>query len=127
MQSVGDQIRGIRTALQMTQEQLAQRTGLPQSMIADIENGKRANLGLPTINKLAEGLNCQFVPHFSYKKDISEICDEQSENIARKIISLTSGSTAIELQLPSQSVIDEQIKKLKSDIKKNPSTLWQKI
>ena len=112
----------------MTQEQLSQRTGLTQSMITEIENGKRGNLSLPTINKLAEGLNCQFIGQFLPKENISQILDEQSASVARKIVSITSGSTAIELQLPSQRVINEQVEKLKKDIlEKNRSALWQKI
>ncbi len=128
MQSLGDQIRVIREQLRMTQVQLAQRSGLSQSFIAETESGKRFNLSMVTINKLARGLNCQFVGQLVLTGDISKMLDEQSENVARKIVSITSGSTAIELQLPSQSLVNEQIEKLKKDIlEKHLSALWQKI
>jgi transcriptional regulator with XRE-family HTH domain len=70
MQTIGDQIRTIREALGMTQTQLAERSGLTQSMIAGIETGERDNPSFATVNKLAEGLNCSFVSQLSPKKDI---------------------------------------------------------
>ena len=127
MQSIGDQVRQMRAALGMTQQQLAERSGLAQNVIAEIENGKRENMTLPTIHKLAEGLNCQLVGLVP-RKDVSVMREEQSEYVARKIISMTSGSSAIELQLPSQEFIQKQIKNLKQDLlTKHASALWQKI
>lgn len=127
MQSLGDQIRVIREELGMTQAQLAERSGLSQSMIADIENGRRSNLTLPTIFKLAEGLNCQYVSQFQPLKDIPQILDERSAEIAQKLVSISSGSAAIELQLPSQDAITIQVANLKKQLLENKSALWQKI
>lgn len=128
MQSIGDQIRSIREVLGMTQEQLAQRSGLNQSLIAEIERGKRENLNLSTIKKLAEGLNCQSLVQLLPTKNISQILDEQSTFVARKIVSISSGSAAIELQLPDQAAVEKQIKEVKRNLlEKNRSSLWQKI
>ena len=81
MQTLGDQVRQTRLALGMTQQQLGERSGLAQNVIAAIENGKRENMTLPTIYKLAAGLNCQLI----VQKDISAIREEQSEYVARKL------------------------------------------
>ena len=128
MQTIGDQVKQIRLALGMTQQQLATRCGLAQSAIAEIEAGKRESMTLPTIQKLADGLNCQFAPRLIPTKDIDTLREEQSAQLARKIISITSGSSAIELQLPSQAAIQKQIEDLKQDLlTKHESALWQKI
>ena len=127
MQSLGDQIRIIRDELGMTQAQLAQRSGLTQSMIADIENGKRANLTLPTIFKLAEGLHCQYVSQFQPIKNIPQILEEKSTEVAEKLVSISSGSAAIEFQRPSQEAVTLQIANLKKELLENKSALWQKI
>jgi transcriptional regulator with XRE-family HTH domain len=112
----------------MTQEQLAQRTGFTQGMIAEIENGKRSNPSLLTIQKLAEGLKCRPVIQVQPEKTISKILDEQSTALAQKIISISSGSAAIEMQLPSQHSRDEQVAALKKDLLEGRrSALWQKI
>ena len=128
MQTIGDQMRSIREALGMTQEQLAERSSLTQSMIAEIENGKRPNLNLSTIRKLAEGLSCEPIVQILPKKDIPEIVNDQIQKIAQKLISTSSGSAAIELQLPSQKVIDDELKKIRQFLKqKGTSMIWQKI
>lgn len=128
MQSIGEQIKGLREDLGMTQVQLGERSGLSQSMIADIENGRRPNLTTPTIMKLAQGLNCYYVSQLIPMENIETILDEQSSAVARKIISTSSGSMAIEMQLPSHEAIEKQIVELKKEIlKKDKSALWQKI
>lgn len=127
MQTLADQVRNMRLALGMTQEQLAERSGLTQSMIAEIENGKRANLSMTTIQKLAQGLNCHFIPQLMPYKDVSQILDEQSTQVAQKLISISSGSAAIEMQLPSQDAITRQIAELKKGLLEHKSALWWKI
>ena len=128
MQSISEQIKGLRKDLGMTQEQLAERSGLSQSMIADIENGRRPNLTTPTLVKLAQGLNCHYVSQLIPIKDIHVILDEQSSAVAKKIISTSSGSMAIEMQMPGPEIIEKQIMELKKEIlEKNKSALWQKI
>ena len=128
MQTIGDQIRTIREALGMTQTQLADRSGLTQSMIAEIEGGRRNNPSFATINKLAEALNCNFISQLSPKKDIPVFLEEESDRLARKIVAISSGSSAIELQSPSPKVVKEQILEIKKDLMgKHKSSLWQKI
>lgn len=125
---VGEQIRGIREALGMTQTQLAARSGFPQSMVAEIESGKRANLSLSTIQKLAAALRCRPFVQMIPEKEISRILDEQSTEVARRIVSAATGSAAIELQGPSPKTAKEEVQKLKKGLlKKHQSGLWQKI
>ena len=127
MQSIGDQVKQIRTALGMTQQQLAERSGLAQNVIAEIETGKRESMTLHTVRKAATGLNCQFVGLIP-ENDIARLRAEQGERVAQKIIAITSGSAAIEMQLPSKAAIEKQIEDLKRDLlTKHESILWQKI
>ncbi len=128
MQTIGDQIRTVREALGMTQIQLAERSGLSQSMIAEIERGQRKNPNFATIHKLAEALNCNFISQLSPKKDIPVFLEEQSNYLARKIVAISSGSSAIELQSPSPKAVEEQILQIKKDLLgRHKSALWQKI
>lgn len=128
MQSLGDKIRQMRLGLGMTQHQLADRSGLGQAMVAEIETGSRENLTLPTLHKLAQGLNCRFVPQFIAEENIETIREKQSDYVARKIILISTGSSAIELQSPAPVFVEEQIQELKQDLlEKHGSALWQKI
>ena len=125
---IGDQVRGVREALGMTQTQLARRSGLAQSVIAEIEAGKRADLCLSTIKRLAAGLNCETLVQIIPEKNVAQLLDEQSTKIAKMIVATSSGSAAIELQLPEQNVIDEQVNQIKRDLlKKHRSALWRQL
>jgi len=55
--SVGESVRLIRRLQGMTQRQLSQRTGIPQSTISAIEND-RVNLGVERAKVLARALDC---------------------------------------------------------------------
>ena len=126
--ALGAQIKRIREALGMTQEQLARRSGLRQSIIAEIEGGKRQNLGLFTIEKLAEGLNCKPLVQMIPEEKISQILDDRSTRIAKKIVSISSGSAAIEMQGPSPQVTKDRILEIKKDLlAKHRSRLWQNL
>ena len=119
------QIRRMREKLGMTQQQLADRAKIPQSMIAGIESGRLGNLCFSTLQKLGEALNCEAFVRLIPEKDPDLWLDERSTELARRIIAATSGSTAIELQLPDQKFIEAQLQKTKEDILKNHrSALW---
>jgi transcriptional regulator with XRE-family HTH domain len=112
----------------MTQLQLAERSGLRQSIIAEIEGGKRTDLCLTTIARLAKGLNCEPLVQMVPQKKIDDLIDEKSTELARKIVATSSGSAAIELQAPRQSAISDEINVVKKDIlERHRSSLWQKI
>ena len=81
--AVVEQIRTFREALGMTQLELAERAGMTQSAVAQIENSTDSDIQLSTLGKLAKGLNgtllVSFVPH----KKISKMVQEQSEEAAQ--------------------------------------------
>ncbi len=55
--SVGESVRIIRELQELTQEQLAALTGIPQSKISAIEND-RVNLGVERAKVIARALRC---------------------------------------------------------------------
>jgi transcriptional regulator with XRE-family HTH domain len=55
--SVGDSVRIVRALQGLSQNQLAKVTGIPQTTISAIENG-RARLGLERAKVLARALRC---------------------------------------------------------------------
>lgn len=55
--SVGDSVRIIRELQELSQNQLAALTGIPQSTISAIENS-RVNLGIERAKVLAKALSC---------------------------------------------------------------------
>ena len=55
--SVGDSVRIIRELQELSQSQLAELTGIPQSTLSAIENN-RVNLGVERAKVLAQALQC---------------------------------------------------------------------
>jgi transcriptional regulator with XRE-family HTH domain len=55
--SVGESVRILRELQELTQGQLAEVSGIPQSTISAIENG-RVNLGVERAKVLARALKC---------------------------------------------------------------------
>ncbi|MFA5584263.1 MAG: helix-turn-helix transcriptional regulator [Bacteriovoracaceae bacterium] len=57
--TVGDAIRIYRHREEMTQNELALRSGIKRQHISEIERGER-NIGVATAKKLAAALNCNY-------------------------------------------------------------------
>lgn len=55
--SVGESVRIVRELQGLSQNQLAQRTGIPQATLSAIEND-RVRLGVERAKVLAKALNC---------------------------------------------------------------------
>lgn len=55
--SVGESVRIVRELQELSQNQLAELTGIPQATISAIENG-RVNLGVERAKVLAKALKC---------------------------------------------------------------------
>jgi len=55
--SVGESVRIVRELQELSQSQLSELTGIPQSTISAIENG-RVNLGVERAKVLARALKC---------------------------------------------------------------------
>jgi len=54
--AVGDRIRAIRKAKELTQQQLAERSNLDDAYIGAVERGER-NFSIDTLDKIVEGLD----------------------------------------------------------------------
>ena len=126
--SVGQQVKQIREMLGMTQSQLARRTGMQQSAIAEIESGKRRDLRLSTINRLSAGLEGRLHIALIPETNIRELLNKRGREIARKIVLATAGSAAIEMQLPDEDFLEDQIEKTRKEIMaKDLSRLWEEL
>ena len=124
---VTDQIRLIRETLGMTQDQLAERIGVGQSAVAQIENKKAADIQLSTLEKIAIALNCELLVRFVPKEEMKDLLDKKRGELALKLLSISTGSTALEMQKPQQKYIEKEIEEKKEDIlKKHRSQLWRK-
>lgn len=77
IQKVGEQVRKIRKLKGLTQEQLAERSGLSFSYISDVERGTR-NISLESLGKIIQALGVKPVQLFE-DLDILPIQFENNE------------------------------------------------
>lgn len=58
LMEIGDIIKNQRLDSNLSQNDLAQRSGVTQSMISKIEGGSASNVSIDILRKLAKALNC---------------------------------------------------------------------
>lgn len=61
-------IESLRKEQGLTQEQLAEKSGVARSLINQLETGKRNNANTVTLGKIAHALNCKITDLFSESK-----------------------------------------------------------
>ena len=117
----------IRTALNMTRDQLANKLGLSKGGIQKIE--ERETTGQITLNKLqevSEALDMQFVYGFVPKDgSIDSLVNIKSEKLAKKIVLRTNQNMKLEDQGIGDEKIEFAIKELADEIKREMrKSLW---
>jgi len=120
-------INTIRTTLNMTREQLGAKLEMTKGAIQKIE--AREASGKITINKLKDvglALNMKFVYGFvPYDKSIENLISLKSEKLARKIVLRTNQNMKLENQGIGDEKLNDAIKDLASEIKKEVRrSLW---
>jgi predicted DNA-binding mobile mystery protein A len=103
-------IRTIRESLGMTSAQLAQRLGVSQARVAQLEKNE-SNLKLSTLKKVAGALGCTFTYAIIPPKAISEIIDEQAEKKAKTIMNNVNINMALEDQAVKTKELVEDTKR----------------
>ena len=114
-EAVFKQVREIRKQRGLTQVQLAQRIKNSQKLITRIEN-EEVDPRLSTLRKIAQGLKCelsvQLVSPEPHRMSLESIAEEK----AREWVMMSVANSAIELQRPSEEVIEEEIHRVKSEM-----------
>lgn len=86
-QAFGQHIRGLRTQMGLSQDELAFRCGLTTPMISYIEKGER-NSSLETLEKLAHGFGVSLSVLFNYRTEDVSIYDEDTNKILSIVLGL---------------------------------------
>lgn len=117
-------IRVLRTALHMTQSQLAKRAGLPQSHMARIESG-RGDLQIGTLRKVMAALFCDVLVVPQMKRRLDDVLEDRIRQKARKNVARVSGTMALEKQLPDEETLSALIRSEESRLRTHPSSeIW---
>ena len=114
-------IRTLREALGMTAQQLAKRIGISQSRIAYMEQNEK-NLKVSTLEKVAQSMNCTFVPLFIPNESLEINVRSQAQKKAAEILASVNQNMALENQLSSsEDILADMTDDL---IKNNIKQIW---
>lgn len=124
--TLAQQIRALREALGMTQQQLAGKVGMHQGDIANIEEGRRKDLRVSTLQRIAEALQAEMPLFLIPKEEIAGLIERKALEKAKKLVASTSANMAMELQKPDSKILNAQVTDLKEEIiRKRRSILWE--
>ncbi|MET0230891.1 MAG: mobile mystery protein A [Rhodanobacteraceae bacterium] len=122
----GGWVRAIRTALGMTVGQLAQRAGISQPSVSQLEKSEaEGRIQLDTLERIADALDCELVYALVPRRPLSDVVAERRRKVALQRYLRAAHSMALENQLDesSNTVREAKIDAIVSDIR--PNELWR--
>ena len=113
--SYGDWIRIVRTYLRMTQMELAERAGVPQSHLVAIESGK-IDPRVSTLKRIYEAMSCRLSLEPKPVEPIGEILRGRARSVALKRLKQSAGTMALENQAPEVDAFRQMLEKQTDEI-----------
>ncbi|HEX8430599.1 MAG TPA: mobile mystery protein A [Longimicrobium sp.] len=119
-------IREIRTTLGLTTAQLAERLGLSQAGVSQLERREAAgSVTLNSLNTAADALGCDLVYALIPRAgSLSAVMEERARAIATAAVGRVSHTMRLEDQAVSAAAVQDQIEELTRDLLDNPRALW---
>jgi len=120
-------VNTIRIALNMTMAQLGNKLNITRQGVKKIEESEaKGSISINSLKEIGEILDLKFVYGFVPKEgSIDNLVSLKAENLARKIVQRTNQSMKLEGQGISDKKINESVKDLANDIKREMrKSLW---
>jgi len=119
-------VRAIRDALGMTTGQLAQRLGVSQPRVSDIEKRETHDtITLETLRKTAEALNCTLVYALVPNQPLEQMARERARMIAEAQIARMNHTMRLEDQgLTASDLAEERERLIEELLRGDPRRLW---
>lgn len=123
----GGWVRAIRTALGMTNRQLAQRVGRKPNTVLDLQAREAAQtIQLNSLRELAEAMDCELVYAIVPRKPLATMLEERARALAERTVRRTGHSMALERQglgvREQESAFEREVERLLSG---SPRKLWE--
>ena len=120
-------IRAIRKALGMTTEQLANRLGVSQPRVVQLEKSEiEGSVTLKTLRQAAEGLECTLVYALVPNEPLDEILRRRARAVADNQLALTNHTMRLENQALEPIALREERERLVTELLRgNLKYLWE--
>lgn len=120
-------VKGIREALMMTSEQLAERMGIVQAGVMNMEKREiKKTLSLDMLERAATAMNCRLVyAVIPIQDSLEKTLDDQSLLAAKKIAKPITHSMSLENQSVLPPETQTQIQEIAQELKlKGDRRIW---
>jgi predicted DNA-binding mobile mystery protein A len=119
-------LRAVRNALGMTSAQLAQRLGVSQPRIIELEKSEASGtVTLNTLQRAAEALGCRLVYALIPEKPLEETVLERVNQLAQRQLTAVQQTMRLEDQsVRSKKANDEVRRQFVEVLLKHPARLW---
>ena len=119
-------IRAIRKTLGMTTRQLAERLGMKQPSLVELENSEAAgNITVKSLERAAEAMGCRVVYALVPTKPLTETIKERASQLAKQKLAAVEQTMRLENQeLHGQASQKEAERRLIEELLRRPARLW---
>lgn len=119
-------VRAIRDALGMTAKQLADRIGVAQPRITEMEKAELSgNITLHSLERAAEALGCRVVYALVPEQSLAKTVTERARIVAARKLSGVQQTMDLENQsVRNASIQKNMLDKLVQDLLSKPARLW---
>ena len=119
-------IRAIRKTLGMTTRQLAERLGMKQPSLVELENSEAAgNITVKSLERAAEAMGCRVVYTLVPTKPLTETIKERASQLAKQKLAAVEQTMRLENQeLHGQASQKEAERRLIEELLRRPARLW---
>jgi len=119
-------LRAIRDALGMTSAQLAQRLGIAQPSVVELEQSEaRGTITLKTLKRTAEALGCRLVYALVPLQPLSEIVQSRASEVADRKLASVAQTMRLEDQTVHDTLNQRELKRqLVEELLRRPARLW---
>jgi len=120
-------LKAIREALGMTTEQLANRLGVSQPRIVQLERAEaEGSVTLKTLRQAAEALDCTLVYALVPNEPLDEMLTHRARLVAEKQLARTNHTMRLENQELEPTALREERERLVAELLRgNPKRLWE--
>jgi predicted DNA-binding mobile mystery protein A len=116
-------IKAIREGLGISSTQLAERLGIKQPSVSDLEQSEmKGTIELATLRRVAQSLDCTLIYALVPNEPLETFVQDRARTIARRRIHAIGHSMALEDQKVGDKETEAQIDELVRTMK--PSRLW---
>jgi predicted DNA-binding mobile mystery protein A len=120
-------LRAIRDSLGMSSRQMAQRMGVSQSRVSELEHAEaRGNTTLKSLREAAEALDCRLVYAIVPNKPLDAIIRERASDKAFRELAMVSHGMLLEGQSLNKEQMQEELERLTDEVLEEPlGQLWE--